>query len=94
MLEISSELFVWDSNQYQFTGEASVLECELSRQGHVRLDYRNGEWGFHMRSQRTGRTLWFKRESETRDQEGELVYVKFRARKSVNDYITLLVFND
>ena len=57
MLEINSRLFSWNPESRSFAGEASELEHEMGRQGWRRLDYRGGQWGFHMRSHRTGRLL-------------------------------------
>lgn len=94
MLEISSQLFSWDASSDTFTGEASELEGELERQGWRRLDYRGGQWGFHMRSHRTGRILWFQRGLEHRDPEGELVHVEFRAHLTPGRQLVLRVFND
>ena len=94
MLEISSNLFTWIPESDTFSGEASLLEHELVRQGWGRLDYRGGQWGFHMRSSRTGRLLWFQREGEHRDAEGDLVHVEFRAHLAPGRQLTLQVFND
>jgi hypothetical protein len=94
MLEISSRLFTWDSRSDTFSGEASELEGELARQGWTRLDYRGGQWGFHMRSHRTGRLLWFQRAGEHRDAEGDLLHVEFRAHLAPGRQLTLQVFND
>lgn len=94
MLEISSRLFAWNGEAMSFTGEASGLELELARQGWQRLDYRGGQWGFHMRSHRTGRLLWFRRMGEHRDAGGELVEVEFRANLAPGRHIALRVLND
>lgn len=94
MLEISSRLFTWDPATQGFAGEASCLEHELARQGWRRLDYRGGQWGFHMRSHRTGRLLWFQRVGEQRDREGELVHVEFSAQLPPGRVLRLQVFND
>ena len=94
MLEISSQLFTWDPNTQTFAGEASCLEHELERQGWRRLDYRGGQWGFRMRSHRTGRILWFQRMTEHRDAEGELVSVEYRANLAPGRWLELQVFND
>ena len=94
MLEISSQLFTWDPKTQTFAGEASCLEHELERQGWRRLDYRGGQWGFHMRSHRSGRLLWFQRHQEHRDPEGELTLVEFQGHLAPGQVIRLLVFND
>ena len=94
MLEISSKMFSWNPESLSFAGEASELEHEMGRQGQRRLDYRDGQWGFHMRSHRTGRLLWFQRKEEHRDAEGELTHVEFRAHLGAGRQLTLMVFND
>lgn len=94
MLEISSLMFTWNGETDTFSGEASTLEAELERQGWRRLDYRGGQWGFHMRSHRTGRHLWFQRHQEHRDSEGELTHVEFQAHLAPGRMLRLLVFND
>jgi hypothetical protein len=94
MLEIGSEHFTWDPGSQSFAGESSELEHELARQGHDRLDYRGGQWGFHMRSQRTGRLMWFQRAIEHRDADGDLTHVEFHACLEPGRRIRLLVFND
>lgn len=94
MLEISSRLFTWNHGTGTFAGEASELEGELARLGWTRLDYRGGQWGFHMRSHRTGNLLWFQREIEHRDAEGDLTHVEFRANLAPGQWIKLVVFND
>ena len=96
MLKISSRFFTWDLETGCFSGEASELERELSRQSWTRLDYRDGQWGFTMVSERTGTQLWFQRVSEERDREGELTAVVFHALapKTPWGIIKLRVFND
>jgi hypothetical protein len=94
MLTISSRLFTWNPETGCFSGEASELEHELARQGWTRLDYRAGQWGFHMRSHRTGRSLWFQRRAEERDREGELTAVVFHANLGPGQPLILRVFND
>ena len=95
MLEISSKMFSWNPESLSFAGEASELEHEMGRQGWRRLDYRGGQWGFHMRSHRTGRLLWFQRKEEHRDAEGELTHVEFRADIwNAGRQLKLMVFND
>jgi hypothetical protein len=94
MLIITSDLFSWNPATQCFAGEASELEAELLRQGRDRLDYRDGQWGFHMRSQRSGQVLWFQRVGEHRDAEGELTHVEFVANLSPAMRIQLMVFND
>ena len=93
-LDISSEHFTWNPETRTFAGEASELEHEMQRQGHSRLDYQGGQWGFHMRSQRTGRMLWFQRVQEHRDAEGDLTHVEFHAHLTPAAVIKLMVFND
>ena len=94
MLEISSRLFHWNPDRWMFTGESAELEHELARQGWTRLDYRAGQWGFHMRSHRTRRLLWFQRISEHRDREDELQWVDFHASLTADQPLVLRVFND
>lgn len=94
-LIISSEMFSWDGKDRTFTGEASELEHEMRRLGHDRLEYASGQWGFHMRSQRTSRTVWFRRTMEHRDREGDLTHVEFAAWcDTTREWLKLLVFND
>ena len=95
MLEISSKLFLWNPDTMTFIGEASELEHEMADQGHTQLDYQSGQWGFHMKSHRTGRSLWFRRDCEHRDSDGDLTYVEFHAWDCVLQlWLTLKVFND
>ena len=76
-LVLSSRLFTWDKTNGNglFTASAAVLENAI--QPHNRLQYRDGEWGFYMKSHRTGRKLWFKRVKEHRSEERELIWVDF-----------------
>ena len=94
MLEISSRLFHWNPDRWMFTGEASELEGELARLGHRRLDYVGGQWGFHMRSHRTRRLLWFRRACESRDADGDVQWVDFHASLTAGEPLVLRVFND
>ena len=94
MLTINSDRFTWNPGFQCFAGEASDLEAELTRQGRDQLDYQGGQWGFHMRSQRTGRVLWFQRVREHRDADGELTDVEFMAHLTSARIIQLKVFND
>jgi hypothetical protein len=95
MLEITSKLFTWNPKTMTFSGEASELDHEMERLGHHRLDYQSGQWGFHMKSHRTGRSLWFRREREHRDSELELTHVEFVAwNPTTSTWLTLMVFND
>lgn len=94
MLEINSRLFTWDPETDTFSAEASTLEAELERQGWRRLDFRGGQWGFHMLSHRTGRHLWFQRHREHHNDDGELTHVEFHAHLSPHRMLRLLVFND
>ena len=94
-LEISSDHFTWNPETRGFAGEASELEHEIKRQGRDRLDYQGGQWGFHMRSKRTGRSVWFRRVQEHRDAEGDLTHVEFHAWcEPSREWIKLMVFND
>lgn len=54
-----------------------MLENEMYRQGWCNLDRRDGKWGFYMKSERTGRIIWFERFTECR-RDGELLSVTFR----------------
>ena len=94
-LEISSQFFTWEPKTQTFAGEASELEGEMTRQGHTRLAYEKGKWGFYMISARTGRRLWFERKGElrTNDVDNELVAVQFAANLN-GKTIYLNVFND
>jgi hypothetical protein len=89
---IGSEQFTWSPETRSFVGEASELEGQLAQNGWDRLNYQKGEWGFHMRSQRTGKLVWFKRDHEVRDAENDLVSVEFVADHHMA--IKLTVFND
>ena len=94
MLIITSQHFSWNPATQCFAGEASELEAEMLRQGATRLDHRTGQWGFHMRSHRTGQLLWFRRATEHRDADGDIVHVEFSANLATGKTIKLLVFND
>lgn len=94
MLVIDSNLFTWLPDNISFVGDASVLEHEMQRQGVRRLDYVGAQWGFHMKSVRTGRTLWFRRIQEHVDADGDLKYVEFEAQLTPVRPIKLKVFND
>lgn len=91
-LVISSNLFHWHSGIREFSSEASIMDHELKRQGHTRLSYENGKWGFWMKSERTGREVWFERATEHR-QEGELLSVTFRCRDK-NLEVNCVIDND
>ena len=93
-LEISSRLFTYNKQDNTFSGDASTLEHELARQGWTRLDYCAGQWGFHMRSHRTGRVLWFQRVQEHHNVQGELTHVEFHASLTVGTQLKLMVVND
>jgi hypothetical protein len=86
-LVISSKLFHWHRGIREFSTEASCLEHEMIRQGRRanQLERRRGsalveaqEWGFWMKSHKTGREVWFMFIQEHRRQ-GELLSVEFRA---------------
>ncbi len=89
---LPSGLFTWLRESASFVGEASTLEHELERLGWRRLNYQQGEWGFHMRSDRTGDLVWFRRERENRDADNDLVSVEFVADHPTA--VRLTVFND
>lgn len=94
-LMINSDCFIWNSETRTFSAEASELDHEMRRLGHCRLDYQSGQWGFHMRSKRTGRSVWFRRVREHRDGEGDLTHVEFHAWcEPSREWIKLMVFND
>ena len=84
-LVLTSRLFTWNKTDGNglFTASAAVLEKAMdSIEGWIpyagyRLQYRHGEWGFYMKSHRTGRKLWFKRVKEHRSEERELLWVDF-----------------
>jgi len=94
MLVIDSDCFTWHPDLGTFAAEASDLDYQLMRQGRRGLDYRGGQWGFHMRSLRTGKLLWFQRINEERDRENELQAVVFSASLTPNRTLRLRVFND
>lgn len=60
-LVITSDLFKWYKDLECFTVDASDIEAEKKRQGRPRLgwDYHRGNRGFWMRSEKTGREIWF-----------------------------------
>lgn len=89
---ISSRQFHWHAESSSFTAEASELEHEMERLGHRRLRPCQGRHGFIMRSHRTGKLVWFEREREIRDGEGDLVSVEFTCPS--HQGIKLTVFND
>jgi len=90
---VGSEHFTWSRDTNSFVGEAAELEGLLAANGWTRLNYQKGEWGFHMRSQRTGALVWFRRDREVRDpHENELLAVEFAADHATN--VTLTVIND
>jgi hypothetical protein len=94
-LEISSKHFTWNAATRTFSGEASELEHLMLEQGRDRLDYQSGRWGFHMLSERTGRTVWFRRVMEHRDAEGDITHVEFHAWcEPSREWLKLVVFND
>lgn len=76
-LILSSKWFSWDKHARTFVTEASRLEHEMQLLGFDRLNYENGEWGFHMKSVRTQAVIWFKRDHEQRGQDGELQAIVF-----------------
>ena len=90
-LVIESKLFNWHPAIKEFSAEASVLEHELARLGQRRLQWRNGEWGFFMKSHRTGKQVWWYRYHEHM-QQGELLSVEFRCRDL--EGVRLVVDND
>ena len=91
-LIIDSTSFTWDHASFEFTADASMLEYEMNRQARSRLGYINGEWGFVMRSHRTGRNVWFNRVREFKNLDNELMYVEFACAEIPG--IKLKVFND
>jgi hypothetical protein len=94
-LEISSDHFTWDPGTRTFACEASELEHEMGKQGRYWLNYQGWQWGFHMQSKRTGRSVWFRRVQDHRDAEGDLTHVEFRAWCEPSmECIKLMVFND
>lgn len=92
MLVINSSMFSWNPNTKTFASEASDIEDDMTTQGYDRLERRNNEWGFFMRSDRTGRLVWFKRTIETRDRENDLLSVEFLAEEL--NGLRAVVFND
>lgn len=91
-LVISSKFFTWHKDRNQFTSDASCLEAEMDRLGFGRLNYEQGKWGFHMKSARTGRTMFFERVREQRDTDGDLQAAEFVAKEMPN--LRVIVFND
>ena len=91
-LVIGSEFFTWHKDTQRFTSDASCLEAEMQRLGFARLNYEYGKWGFHMKSVRTGRELFFVRTREQRDTDGDLQAVEFVA--SELPQVRVIVFND
>jgi hypothetical protein len=91
-LTISSNMFTWHPETRSFVAESSCLEAQMDRLGHDRLNYQNGEWGFHMRSARTGAEVWFRRDREQRGADRELQAVIFTSIQVPGVQVT--VFND
>lgn len=74
MLVIESTDLVWNSKEKSFRAYASDLEAQYQIR---RLDYENGQWFLHIRSNRTGKLAKFIRWCELKDGTGDLVDVKF-----------------
>ena len=59
MLVVSSNMFSWDRPSRTFVGGMAELEFAAKGQGYNRLQSKDGEAGFFMRSKRTEQELWF-----------------------------------
>lgn len=94
MLIIESQVFNWNSETKIFSTNASVLE-ELVKndpQYHDRIMYVNGRWGFFVKSERTGKVIWFERNREYRNADGKLESVIYVSPELAD--VKLIVIND
>lgn len=97
MLVISSNHFEWDNARQWFFADISALE--KTEFGHHDLDRRviNGvtQFGFWMKSARTGEELWFTRGNAERDDDCDILYWNYRAFNPANhSFLHLRIFND
>lgn len=85
LLTLSSSHFTWQKNA------GSAWESDLPEHYSSRIWNDSCDFGFLVRSERTGKTLLFIKGEDERNEEGDLLY---RLYTSLDGRIDIKVFND
>lgn len=92
---ISSNHFEWDSARQWFFADISVLKLAGFNLYNKEVIRERSLTGFWMKSERTGKELWFTQGNIERDDDGNVLYWNFTAfNLASNSYVYLRIFND